>query len=880
MANMTSQFIEKVRQASPLERVMPDLVSGFRGFEAEGTARLKCRCPFHGGDDLTFKVYPQEQFYRCWRCGRMGDVFDLVQGLQGVDFIPALDLLARRAGIQKLKLSEGDKKWELKKRAIEDVLWATADIYHRALLEDAAFLKDLQTKTAWSEETIKEAKLGLARGLDLAGHLAAQRLDLKLAKGAGVVRRDGRAFFEGRLLIPYFAKGRVVYMSGRALEGSSLPEYLDLPVSRLVKRVPFNADALQRQGKLIIVEGWASALTLKQWGYDVVSLAGTALSQEELQLLRGHDRIYLSFDTGPFDRAVAAAKRMARQTGIVAYLVDLPQGAIDPHEFAVQGHSRAEHEELLERARSLLDVILQRAEATIGVERAGHERDLFTCMRGLADPDIERYQDEAIVRLGINPDHFTAYLAAARTGGRIPLEVTTRNLSAGSFLELHPALDYSAEVGVLTAALDAISDNRAVTKLYLITSNREKLELDGRPLELNGKRLIFQSEPRAPYEKRWREADIERFLAGDDPEPGQTFSRLLEAVQRHIGFKEAARAELLSIWCMGSYLFPLFGTYPYLHLYGPQGWARTQTMALASKVACNMVPSSAVAPGDIFRLVQYSRCGLALDEVENLRASPHHEAQDLLRFLRAGYKEDGRAEVWEYQPGQGSHLRLHDAYSPKMVASAGDIEDMLAGRCIPIDMRSREDTGSGMVPVADDAEDWPGLRHELYCFALGHFKEVRQLYPDDAAINISLERDNELWLPLLAVAKFLEQRGAKGVFDRMVGYAVKACGSASEGLSRDFDVALIRELESWLDRFRVQPRWIYASSIELGVSAATGGRYSREQVAHRVGARLRDLGFLSEPGAKEWTERSVRYLIHPQDVSDARDRYGIRSVRF
>jgi hypothetical protein len=806
--------------------------------------------------------------------------YHLVQGLKGPDFLLALDVLARRAGMQKPKLSDSDMKWELKRRAIEDVLGATADIYHRALVQDRAFLQDLQTKMAWSEETIKEAKLGLARGLDLGGHLAAQGFDLKLAKGAGVVRRDGRAFFEGRMVIPYFAKGRVVYMSGRALDGSGLPEYLDLPVSRLVQRVAFNAGALHGQGRLIIVEGWASALTLKQWGYDVVSLAGTVLSGEELQLLRGHDRVYLSFDTCPFDRAVAAAKRIARQTGIVPYLVDLPQDAIDPHEFGVKGHSRAEYEELLQRSRPLLDVILQRAAATMGLERAGHERDLFTCMRGLAHLDIKRYQDEAIDRLGINPEDFTAYLEAARTGERIPLEVATTGIPPGSFLELHPALDYSARVGLLTAAWNVTSDNRTVTRTYLITSGRQKLELDGRQFRVKGKRLIFQHEPRAPYEQRWREADIERFLAGHDPDPGQTFSRLLEVVQRHIGFKEAAGAELLCVWCMGSYLFPLFSTYPYLHLYGPQGWARTQAMALASKVACNMVPSSAVAPGDVFRLVQYARCGLALDDVESLRASPRSEAQDLLRFLRAGYKEDGRVQVWEQEPGQGSHYKLRYAYGPRIVASAGPIEDILAGRCIPIDMRSSEDAARARAEGSDDAEDWPGLRHELYCCALGHFKEVRQLYPDDAAINICLERDNELWLPLLAVAKFLEQRGAKGVLDRMIRYAVKVCGSVSEGLTREFDIALIRALEFNLGRRPINPGWVYASSLELKVSADAEGRYSREQVAHRVGTRLRDLGFLSEPGAKESTERSVRYLIHVQDVSDARDRYGIRSVWF
>jgi len=879
MANTAGEFIEKVRRASPLEQLMPELVSDFRGFEAEGTARLKCRCPWHKGEEPTFVVYPLEQCYRCWGCGRMGDVFDLVQGLKGPGFALALDALALRAGLEKPKLRESDMKWEVKRRAIEDVLGATADLYHRALMQDRAFLQDLQTKAAWSEQTIREAKLGLAQGADLAGHLAAQGLNLKLAKQAGVLKRDGSAFFEGRVVIPYFARGRVVYMSGRAREGSGAPQYLDLPVSDPVQRVPFNTDALRRPGKLIIVEGPASALTLKQWSYDALALAETALSGQELELLRGHDRIYLSFGAGPFDRAVAAAKRIARQTGIVAYLVELPQGARDPHEFAVTGHSRAEYEELVQGARPLLDVMLERAASTIGVERARHERDLFTCMRGLSDPDIERYRQNAEQRLGIDPHDFMVYLVAARTGERIPLEVATRDIAPGSFLELHPALDYSAEVGVLTVALDATIDNRAVIRLYLITSDREKLEWDGRELQLKGKRLIFQSEPRAPYEKRWREADIERFLAGDDPDPGQTFSRLLEVVQRHIGFKEAIQAEILAIWCLGSYLFPLFATYPYLHLHGPQGWARTQTMALATKVAFNMLPASAIPHNDMFKLVQSSRCGLAWDEVENLRGSPDSWAQDLLRFLRAGYKEDGRAEVWEHEPGQGEHSRMRDAYSPKMVASTGDIEDMLAGRCIPIDMHSGDDAATGRVELSDDSEDWPGIRHELYCFALSHFQEVRKIYPDDAAINISLYRDHELWLPLLAVARFLEQRGARGVLDRMIRCAVKACGSPS-GESLEFDVALIRELESWMEGFRVEPRWVYASSLALKISADSGGRYSRQQVAQRVAVRLRDLGFLTEPGAKEWTERSMRYLIHPQDVRDARDRYGLRSVRF
>ena len=284
----------------------------------------------------------------------------------------------------------------------------------------------MKTKRAWSEDTIREAKLGLAQGLDLAGHLASKGFDLELAKKAGVVKRDGSAFFEGRIVIPYFGRGRVVYMSARALDGSKPPKYLNLPVNRPAERVAYSADALHRQEKLIIVEGFADALTLKQWGYDVVSLAGTALSEQELQLIRGHDRIYLSFDQGPFDRAMLMGKRIARQTGVVPYLVELPQGVKDPNEFASQGHSRSEYGSLLEQSRELLDIMLEHTLSCTGLERADLERELLACTRRLSESDIERYRERAVPALGIKPERLTAYLEAARRGETVPLGVFCR----------------------------------------------------------------------------------------------------------------------------------------------------------------------------------------------------------------------------------------------------------------------------------------------------------------------------------------------------------------------------------------------------------------------------------------------------------------------
>src|SRR5208337_2302070 len=112
--------------------------------------------------------------------------------------------------------------------------------------------------------------------------------------------------------------------------------------------------------------------------------------------------------------------------------------------------------------------------------------------------------------------------------------------------------------------------------------------------------------------------------------------------------------------------------------------------------------------------------------------------------------------------------------------------------------------------LSDDSEDWLGMRHALYCFALNHFKEVRQIYHDEAESNMLLNRDHELWRPLFAVAKLLDQGGADSVWERLVEYAVRVSQEDSSIALEDFDVVLIRALESLLGREAAQGRWIYA----------------------------------------------------------------------
>lgn len=161
MENAAMEFIEKVREANPIQRVLAAFVPEFGGLKVKGKRKLKLRCPFHEGEDAQFVVYTQEQSYRCFSCDRVGDVFDMVREIKKVDFPGALEQLARMAGISWPKLDQEDWQEELELRALGDILGATVDFYYRSNIT-SGYCDHLKSSKSGLSVDIVEAKMGLA----------------------------------------------------------------------------------------------------------------------------------------------------------------------------------------------------------------------------------------------------------------------------------------------------------------------------------------------------------------------------------------------------------------------------------------------------------------------------------------------------------------------------------------------------------------------------------------------------------------------------------------------------------------------------------------------------------------------------------------------
>ncbi|KKS81092.1 MAG: primase protein [Parcubacteria group bacterium GW2011_GWD2_43_10] len=57
-------------------------------------------CPFHGEKTPSFMVHREKQIWHCFGCGLGGDIFEFIEKFENVDFPEALEILARKAGVE------------------------------------------------------------------------------------------------------------------------------------------------------------------------------------------------------------------------------------------------------------------------------------------------------------------------------------------------------------------------------------------------------------------------------------------------------------------------------------------------------------------------------------------------------------------------------------------------------------------------------------------------------------------------------------------------------------------------------------------------------------------------------------------------------------
>jgi DNA primase len=413
--------VEEVKTRLSIE----DVISEYVPLKRAGR-NWKGLSPFSNEKTPSFVVSPEKQIWKDFSSGRGGSMFDFVMEVEGLDFKGALELLARKAGVDLEQFRGTPHANGPNKERLHELLELATKFYQVQFSQHKSTLEYVFTQRKFSKETALEWRLGYApnNGSALVTFAKSKGFSEDEIKQAGLSARSYRGgiqdMFRGRLMIPLQdAQGRIIGFTARLLDDDpQAPKYINTPQtvlydkSRHVYGLHLAKESIRKSKFAVLVEGNLDVIASHQAGVrQVVATAGTALTEPHLKALsRFTGDIRLSFDA---DKAgVAATERaipIASRVKVSLSIIDIPSGK-DPDELIKQDPKLWSI--AITQNQYALDWLMTRYEKLLDITSAQGKREysdvLLPVVRSLTD-DVER-------------DHYMNAIAETIGVGREALE--------------------------------------------------------------------------------------------------------------------------------------------------------------------------------------------------------------------------------------------------------------------------------------------------------------------------------------------------------------------------------------------------------------------------------------------------------------------------
>lgn len=380
--------------------------------------------PFTNEKTPSFMASPEKQIWHDFSSGKGGNMFSFVMEMEGLDFRGALELLARKAGIDldQYQTSSRFPDRGKQKQRIYELLELAAKFYQVQFSKNKIALEYVLKQRLYSKETALEWQFGYApvKGDALTEFLRSRKFTDDEMRAAGVsVGRPGRIndMFRGRLMIPLAdPQGRIIGFTARILiDDKNLPKYINTPrtivydKSRHVFGLHRAKEAIRLSHYAVVVEGNMDVIASHQAGVrQTVAVAGTALTEQHLKgLVHFTEDIRLCFDA---DKAgVAATERVipiASKVGVNLSMITLPSGK-DPDELVKKDPSA--WQKTIEQPTYALDWLIKRYQQSLDLSTAVGKRQfsniIMNVVRGLGDQvEQEHYVGQISTMIGVSRD--------------------------------------------------------------------------------------------------------------------------------------------------------------------------------------------------------------------------------------------------------------------------------------------------------------------------------------------------------------------------------------------------------------------------------------------------------------------------------------------
>jgi DNA primase len=330
-----------------------DVISDFVNLKKSGS-NYKALSPFTNEKTPSFFVSPSKEIYKCFSSGKGGDALNFIMEIEGINYVEALQYLAKKYGIEVKETEETDEEILVhnERESLFIVLSYARDYFVKSLWEHPegqsvglSYFKE----RGFDDSTIKKFELGYS--LESWDAFYQDALDQKyqedtLEKAGLIVKKEGKIYdrFRGRVMFPiHNLTGKPIAFGARILTGEkNQPKYINSPEtpvyhkSQILYGIYQGRQAIRQKDNCYLVEGYTDVISLHRVGVDnVVASSGTSLTDGQIKIIKRYtNNITVLFDGD--EAGIKASLRgidMILQSGLNVRAVMFPEGE-DPDSYA------------------------------------------------------------------------------------------------------------------------------------------------------------------------------------------------------------------------------------------------------------------------------------------------------------------------------------------------------------------------------------------------------------------------------------------------------------------------------------------------------------------------------------------------------------------
>ena len=417
--SLPTEFFDELRTRASIAQVAGRKVSWDQKKTNINRGDYWAPCPFHQEKTASFHVDDKKGFYYCFGCQAKGDALSFIRETENVNFMEAVEILARECGMtvptQDPKAVEISKKRDSLSEIVEE-----ANIFYQNQLKSEAghiaqaYMKKRQLKKEW--QVMFQIGFAPNNANQLEKHLSAKNISVEKMIEAGLVAKsdDGKKTydrFRNRIIFPIKdIRGKSIAFGGRALDPNAPAKYINSPESSLFDkgRTLYNhknaRDNLKKGNHLIVAEGYMDVIALTAAGFNAaVAPLGTAITESQLRMmwrLTDEPVIALDGDQAGINaamRAIDLALPLLTIGKSLRFAV-LPQGQ-DPDDI-IKSDGKERMKEIIQNAVPMIDLLWQRALEGQNLDspdrRAAFDASLKNITKKILEPTIRNHYFAAL----------------------------------------------------------------------------------------------------------------------------------------------------------------------------------------------------------------------------------------------------------------------------------------------------------------------------------------------------------------------------------------------------------------------------------------------------------------------------------------------------